>query len=328
MLKTNSYYTWSHIFLVLSIIGGYFIGGYSGMSAVAMLAALEVSLSFDNAVVNAKILETMSPFWRRMFILVGIPIAVFGMRFIFPIAIVAVAAGNGMWETLMLAINNPEAYHHALEDNKMGIFAFGGSFLLMVFLSFFFNSDREHKWITLLEGNRLTQKLGTVQSIEVIIAATVGLILVNLTESSTVALAFFGGVLLHLVIASLDGLLSTNGVRSGIVGFLYLEVLDASFSFDGVIGAFAINNNIFIIMVGLGIGAMYVRAMTIHFVEEGTLATYKYLEHGAHYAIGILATIMFAKMFIEIPEMVVGLVGISIIAIAYYHSIKESRTNE
>lgn len=291
------------------------------MTAIIMLAALEVSLSFDNAVVNAKVLKTMTPAWRKAFIKYGIPIAVFGMRFLFPIAIVAIATGLSVISTFNMAIGQPELYHSALEDNKVGIFAFGGSFLFMVFLGFFFDDDREDKWITILEDNTITNKVGSIQHIEVIIATAVGMGLVYYTDSTTVTLAFFGGILLHEVIGSLDDLLSTNGVRSGIAGFLYLEVLDASFSFDGVIGAFAISNNIFVIMVGLGIGAMYVRSMTLDFVEKGTLATYRYLEHGAHYAIGALAIIMFAKMFHEIPELVVGSVGISLIIAAFAHSI-------
>ncbi|CAM5505348.1 hypothetical protein SALBM135S_04575 [Streptomyces alboniger] len=74
--------------------------------------------------------------------------------------------------------------------------------------------------------------------------------------------------------------------------FLYLEVLDASFSFDGVIGAFAVTNDIVLMALGLGIGAMYVRSLTVYLVRQGTLDDYVYLEHGAHYAIGALAVIL------------------------------------
>lgn len=323
-LSRDNHYTWSHIILIISIIGGALLGGFSGTAAIVMLAALEISLSFDNAVVNAKILQTMTPFWRKAFIKYGIPIAVFGMRFLFPIAIVAVAADLTMFQTFTMAVNDPVAYQGALESNKMGIFAFGGAFLLMVFLGFFFDGDREEKWVKVLEDHPATKKISSIDNIELMIAVMTGLILVAITDSSTVAVAFFGGVLLHTAISALDGILSTNGVRSGIAGFLYLEVLDASFSFDGVIGAFAISNNIFIIMVGLGIGAMYVRAMTLHFVEKGTLATYKYLEHGAHYAIGALAMLMFMKMFFHIPEMIVGFIGVGLLVLAYVHSVREN----
>ncbi|NUL08050.1 DUF475 domain-containing protein, partial [Streptomyces lunaelactis] len=82
--------------------------------------------------------------------------------------------------------------------------------------------------------------------------------------------------------------------------FLYLEVLDASFSFDGVIGAFAITNDIVLMALGLGIGAMYVRSLTVYLVRQGTLDDYVYLEHGAHYAIGALAVILLVTIQYQI----------------------------
>ena len=89
--------------------------------------------------------------------------------------------------------------------------------------------------------------------------------------------------------------------------FLYLEVLDASFSFDGVIGAFAITNDIVLMALGLGIGAMYVRSLTVYLVRQGTLDDYVYLEHGAHYAIGALAVILLVTIQYEINEVITGL---------------------
>ena len=314
------YYLWSHVFLVTGLISGYLLGGIAGLTTIAILIALEISLSFDNAVVNAKILEPMTQVWRDRFITYGLPLAIFGMRLVFPIVIVAVATGMSTIETFSIAVDEPERYHELLVANEMGIFAFGGSFLIMIFLGFFFDDDREDKWINILEDNVITKAVGSIQHIEIIIATAIGLTLTYYTDSTTVALAFFGGILLHEVIGSLDGLLSTNGVRNGLVGLLYLEVLDASFSFDGVIGAFAVTNNIFMIMIGLGIGAMYVRSMTLDFVDRGTLKEYRYLEHGAMYAIGALATIMMLKMFYHIPDMVTGIVGITFISIAFLHS--------
>jgi hypothetical protein len=108
--------------------------------------------------------------------------------------------------------------------------------------------------------------------------------------------------------------------RGSIGGFLYLEVLDASFSFDGVIGAFAITNDVVIIMLGLAIGAMFVRSMTVYLVDKGTLEEFVYLEHGAHYAIGILAVIMFASVKYEIAEWITGLSGVAFIAVSLWSS--------
>ena len=315
----------SFIVTAVGLVLAFFIGGFYALYITALLAILEISLSFDNAVVNAKVLENMEKKWQDRFILYGIPIAVFGMRFIFPIAIVAVAGGLGFFETFNMAISNPAEYKETLETTQNIIYAFGGSFLLMVFLDFLFDSDREEKWIKIIEHNLIVNKAGEINNIEMIIATGLGLILASLTDSLSIALAYFGGIFLHSLIASLDELLSTDGIRSGIMGFLYLEVLDASFSFDGVIGAFALSSNIFIIMIGLGIGAMFVRSLTLYMVEKKTLQEYKYLEHGAHYAILALALIMFLKMFFHINEVIVGTIGVLFIAVSTYHSILDNK---
>jgi hypothetical protein len=309
----------------IGLVLGFYIGGLEALYIVALLAVLEISLSFDNAVVNVKVLETMEVKWQKRFITFGIPIAVFGMRFLFPIFIVAIASGLSVSDTFNLALHDPLSYKETLHSVEKLIFAFGGSFLLMVFLNFIFDTDREEKWITLIENSKLIDRMGELSSIQMIIATIVGLILIFSTKNYEIALAFFTGILLYSIIASLDDLLGMNGVRNGIMGFLYLEVLDASFSFDGVIGAFALSSDIFVIMIGLGIGAMFVRALTLFMLEKKTLAEYRYLEHGAHYAILALSIIMLVKVFTPINEIIVGTVGVTFIAVATYHSIKVNK---
>jgi len=105
----------------------------------------------------------------------------------------------------------------------------------------------------------------------------------------------------------------------------YEVVLDASFSFDGVIGSFALSSDIFVIMIGLGIGAMFVRSLTIYMLRNKTLAEYRYLEHGAHYAILALAIIMLCKIFFHIDEIIIGTLGVRFIAVSAYHSVKANR---
>ncbi|SPU27407.1 integral membrane protein, YkoY family [Candidatus Bartonella washoeensis] len=117
----------------------------------------------------------------------------------------------------------------------------------------------------------------------------------------------------------------TPVAKGGAGAFLYLEVLDASFSFDGVVGAFAFSHNLFIIAIGLGIGAFYVRSMTIMLVEAGTLLHYRYLEHGAFYAILVLAVIMYLQTIISVPEVLTGLMGVCIIGMAFYSSLRFKR---
>lgn len=315
------HYGLAFVLLAAALVWAYFYGGPTVLATVLILCALEVSVSFDNAVVNAKILNQMDPIWQRRFIIYGIPIAVFGMRLVFPVAIVAVVSGLSMIESFTMALNDVEKYKSILQANEHTIFAFGGSFLLMVFLSFIFDGDREVHWIKILENNKITSKLSEIETTSFIIASVLGLYLIHLTSNPTIAMAYFSGIVLFAMLHSLDNLMSTEaGVKSGLAGFIYLEVLDASFSFDGVIGAFALSSNIFIIMVGLGIGAWFVRSITLHLVEAKTLSKFKYLEHGAHYAIGALALIMFMKMFTHINELIVGGLGVAFIVVAVIHS--------
>jgi len=309
----------------VGLVLGFYIGGLEVLYIVALLAVLEISLSFDNAVVNVKVLETMEEKWQKRFITFGIPIAVFGMRFLFPILIVAIASGMSIFNTFHLALHEPMMYKETLHSVEKLIFAFGGSFLLMVFLNFIFDTDREEKWIKIIENSKLIDRMGELSSIQMIIAIMVGLLLISLKQDYQIALAYFTGVLLYSIITSLDDLLGMNGVRNGIMGFLYLEVLDASFSFDGVIGAFALSSDIFVIMIGLGIGAMFVRSLTLYMLEKKTLAEYRYLEHGAHYAVLALAIIMLVKIFTPIDEIIVGTVGVAFIAAATYHSIRVNK---
>lgn len=318
------YFYSSFAIMALGLIAAYYLGGIAAIYITFLLIVLEISLSFDNAVVNAKVLETMDPIWQKRFIFFGLPLAVFGMRLVFPLAIVSIVTGMGLIETLQVAINQPEEYEKVLKMTESTIFAFGGAFLLMVFLDFFFE-ERDIKWVTFVEGSKIMEQFSGVANIELITAIMIGIALGHITQDFGIVLAFMYGVLLHSLLGMLDHFLSSDTVKSGIAGFIYLEILDASFSFDGVIGAFALTSNIFIIMIGLGVGAMFVRSITLYFVEHKTLSAFRYLEHGAHYAIGILAIIMLMKITTHISEMVTGTIGIGLISIAFAHSIWENR---
>src|SRR5438067_4809594 len=293
-------------------------GAVGGMGVAAILAVMEVSLSFDYAVVNASVLKTWSPFWKKLFLGVGILIAVFGMRLLFPLAIVAVAADLGLAEVWRLALENPQAYSMHLANHHAEVAAFGGMFLLLVFLNFLFDEEKEHHWLGHVEQK--LGSLGKVSSVSVMIAlgalmASMGL--VGEAQKMAVLLSGLWGVLVYIGVDVLSNLMEKSEEgggdvgqlvkRGGIGAFLYLEVLDASFSFDGVIGAFAITNDVVIIMLGLAIGAMFVRSLTVFLVKNGTLDEFVYLEHGAHYATGILALIMLASMNFHIPEVLTGL---------------------
>ena len=143
-------------------------GAPTGIGVAAILAVMEVSLSFDNAVVNASVLKTWSPFWKKLFLGVGILVAVFGMRLLFPLVIVAVAANLSMVDVWHLALENPKAYSQHLTNHHAEVAAFGGMFLLLVFLNFLFDDEKEHHWLGHFEAK--LGSLGKVSSISVMIA--------------------------------------------------------------------------------------------------------------------------------------------------------------
>ncbi len=340
----RKYYTGSILFTLFCLALGAWVGWeYTGTPVgtlgvlwiVLVLGVLEVSLSFDNAVVNATVLKDMDEKWRRRFLTWGIAIAVFGMRIIFPVAIVAIAASLGPIEAVRLAATQPDLYEQYINDAHVGIAGFGGAFLAMVALKFFFDSDKEVHWIAVLE-ERLS-KLSSVTAIEiaVLLAAMWGVSsTLPLEDANTFLIAGIAGLLTFIGVEAIgellegeEDILTGQVVRSGAASFLYLEVLDASFSFDGVIGAFALSNNIFIIALGLGIGAMFVRSMTVMLVDKGTLSEYRYLEHGAFYAIMALAIIMLlsANENVHIPETITGLIGAVLIGTAFWWSVRHNR---
>lgn len=332
--------------LFLSAYWGFTHGVNAGLSAMfkalaitAILAVMEISLSFDNAVVNASVLKHWDKFWRTLFLTVGIIVAVFGMRLVFPLLIVAVTADMGMVEVAKLALNDPIQYSAKLMAHHAEIAAFGGMFLLLVFLNFIFDDEKDTHWFQHLEAR--FSKMAGIPAISVFISLIALLIMAaNVAEHTRLAVTMAGiwGIVVYVGVQVLGHVLEGGShddeqaasgnvtgtvVKAGIGGFIYLEVLDASFSFDGVIGAFAITSDVVIIMLGLAIGAMFVRSMTIYLVDQGTLDAYIYLEHGAHYAIGALALIMIASgTGAHVPEVVTGLIGITLIAWAVMSSIR------
>ncbi|HEY0488792.1 MAG TPA: DUF475 domain-containing protein [Telluria sp.] len=317
---------------------GYSRGGVPGMLTAlwisAVLGVLEVSLSFDNAVVNASVLRHWNDFWRKLFLTVGILIAVFGMRLVFPLLIVAIATGLGLVDVWTMAINTPDEYSRHLTDNHAEVAVFGGAFLLLVFLNFLFDDDKELNWLGWVEekvGKHGTEGLAVLLAL---LASFASMALVPEGRKLSVLASGVLGVSIYVGVNWISGLLEdeeedpTIGKmisRGSIGGFMYLEVLDASFSFDGVIGAFAITSDVVIIMLGLAIGAMFVRSMTVYLVDKGTLQEFVYLEHGAHYAIGILALIMFASVKYHIPEWFTGLSGVAFIAVSIWSSLRHRR---
>jgi uncharacterized protein len=325
--------------------------GFSGLFAVIVLTVLEITFSFDNAVVNAKLLSKLSPWWQSVFMTVGIFIAVFVVRFFLPVLIVSITSGLGIGDVVNLAFQNPELYGQKLAKAGPSIDAFGGMFLLMIFAEFFMDELKDIHWIKWLE-QRLTV-LGRYDNVGIFILVLLTVFVgstINGTADERIMVIAAGicGVALHIGLDIFGAIVeegqdeadpdvSAPSARHraqtvGLVGaaafvmFLRLEVLDASFSFDGVIGAFAIASSVVLIMAGLGAGALWVRSLTVHFVRAGTLDKYVYLEHGAHWAIGALGLVMIGKLYgIDPPEWITGSLGLIFIALAVWSSIRFRR---
>ncbi len=300
--------------------------GLSALFLVVILSVLEVTLSFDNAVVNARVLRRMSPLWQQRFLTWGILLAVFGTRFVLPILIVSAAVWASPIYIAALAFNDPEEYSHLLESVHASITAFGGIFLLMVSLKYFFNKAKSIHWIQSIEAYLV--KWGNIEAIEIGIAlvSLVALSFVTHYDQASVLIAGMIGLILFIAMEGVAGSLSVEGddlAKSGLSLFIYLNILDSAFSLDGVVGAFALSTNLVIIMIGLGIGAYFVRSMTVYFVKENTLAELVYLEHGAHWAILGLSGAMLANLIVHVPEVITGLIGLGFVILSYRSSRQE-----
>jgi hypothetical protein len=336
-----------------ALVAGYAHGGLNALFLLVALAVLEVSLSFDNAIINAAVLKRLSRFWQQMFLTVGILVAVFGMRLIFPLLLVWATAGVAPVRAFELALNPPPngalefpdgspSYEKLVVAAHPQIAAFGGIFLLMLFLDFLVQ-DRDIKWLKWIEVP--FARIGRLGQVSVAVAAS-ALVLAGMTlthsaeERATVLIAGLLGLVVYLVVnglsrafapADLESATASPVVAAGKAGltlFLYLEVLDAAFSFDGVTGAFAITSDPIVIALGLGVvGSMFVRSITIYLVEQDALDRYVYLEHGAHWAIGALSVIMLASIepHLEIPEALTASVGVVFIGAALAWSILRNR---
>jgi hypothetical protein len=324
-----------------------------------ILIALEITFSFDNAAVNAKYLGKMSHFWRRIFLTVGVLIAVVGMRLVFPFVIVCVTGNVGPIDAWNLAMERgdpeiPGTYGFILGSAHSTIAAFGGMFLLMLFLDFILDEDRDVLWLTWIE--KPLKQIGRVTAVEVAIALVVLVIaaeqLAPGDHGHQVYLAGIFGIVVFLAVNGLaefmeqkqeqrEAALEKEAAEQAALGrtliltgqaafsmFIFLEVLDASFSFDGVLGAFAITTDPIIIALGLGVGALFVRSMTVYLVDQGSLAKFRFMEAGAHWAIGALAIMLIFTIRFEIPDYVIGLIGIALIAASILSSVAANKRDE
>ncbi|HEU0266761.1 MAG TPA: DUF475 domain-containing protein [Candidatus Saccharimonadaceae bacterium] len=338
-MKSTAFGTFSFALIVslVALLATLFGLGAAAFGVVVILMIIELTFSFDNAIINARVLERMSAAWQRIFMSAGIIIAVFGMRVLFPIVLVMVTAHRGFGEVVNLALYHQGQYAVLLEGTRLSIESFGGSFLMMLALGFLFDNDRDTHWVRRLEKS--LQRYGdwwTPATIVVVILVATEWILGG-SRGLTVALYGVAGIVTYLVVHGISKFaghakqsqvtqVKAHGL-AGFVLFLYLEVLDASFSLDGVVGAFAISENIILIAIGLGLGAIWIRSLTLFMVRRGTLKAYRYLDHGAHYTILMLAIVMFIELFFTVPEWLPGVLGVLIIGTSVVSSARAARVH-
>jgi hypothetical protein len=311
--------------------------GGAALLVMTILAAIELAFSFDNAVINAQVLGRLSPFWQKLFLSLGIVIAIFGVRIILPLAIVSLTAHIGLGTVADLALHHPHVYAEKLELAHPSITAFGGAFLLMLVLHFLMG-EREVQWLRCIERSlRRAARWWVPLLCTLLVIIGLSLLPANPHKNATLA-AGLAGIVIY---ACMNGLMELMGRAFGkdaraakLVGgaafatFMYLELLDASLSFDGVIGAFAITSDVVLIALGLGVGALWVRSLTVYMVRRRTLEAYKYLEHGAHYAIGILAAAMLLAPIVATPDFITGVLCLGIIAAALVTSRQAAAREE
>ncbi len=294
--------------------------------SVAGLAFFEIILSVDNAVINASVLKTMSAWARRWFLFWGIFIAVFLIRGLLPWAIVFFSNPSlGVLGALTATFSNDASVIQQIESSKPVLLSFAGIFLVFLFFHWLFMEPKNFG----MRGEALIQRHGlwfyTVVSF-ILLGYTWYAIQIN-------PMMAFGAVAGSTTFFITHGfkqnaeakeheLMEGGAHLSDWSKLLYLEVIDASFSIDGVLGAFAFTFSIPLIIVGSGLGAIAVRELTIHNIDR--VAKYKYLKNGAMYSVFILGLIMLANAFgAHIPEWQTAAVPFACIGYFYWKSVNE-----
>jgi len=333
--SVRNIYGFAAIASVLTLLLVFLKAGPSAVLPVLVLAVIEITFSFENAVINSQVLSKFNKFWQTVFLTLGIAIAVFGVRLILPLILVSGTSGHSMSQVISLALHSPDQYASELNSAYPLIAAFGGVFLLLIGLRFF-GERREVRWLNTVEAPlaEFNQPWGVV--IAGVFGAVAVIYFFLTPHSKAKALAGLMGGAAFLIIKLISSLLMRFGTnyqkktgkldgKAALAQFIYLELLDASFSFDGVVAAFAVTKEVVLIAAGLGIGALFVRSITLHLLRRGTLEHYRYLIHGAHYAILSLAVVMLAGIKYHIPEFMTGLLGLVFIGAAIRSSIQHNQ---
>jgi hypothetical protein len=292
------------------------------------LLAFEIVNSMDNAIVNAHVLKTMSALWRRRFLIMGVLTSVFLVRFMLPLAIVWFSVpGIDLGELFSSFTLGNEVASQAVEANKHLILVFGGVFLLFLYFHWLFLEKKPDKPLFLERFLRKEHGVWFFGFAAIILVAIMYFARADpmmMLAAAVGSAAFFILYGFKQTAEEQERKLEKKPGVGDLSKFMYLEVLDTTFSFDGVIGAFAFTTNLLLIVIGIGVGALVVREMTIRGIDH--VAKYKWLKNGAMTSIGFLGLFMVLESFgLDLPVYIPTAVTFSMIGIAFWKSRAENR---
>jgi len=294
------------------------------------LVVFEIVSSIDNAVINAEVLGTMSKKARRWFLVYGMFFAVFIVRGFLPWLIVWFTNPNlGFIGSFTATFSNDPHIAESIEKSAPILMLGGGVFLLFLFLHWLFLEDKEFGLPTekfFIKNGAWFYALASILLVIIVYQA-------NKINPALALSAVIGSSAFFIT----DGfkknaeenekkLLSNTSAMSDISKIIYLEIIDTTFSIDGVLGAFAFTMSVPLIILGNGIGALVVRQLTMGNIER--IKKYVFLKNGAMYSIFFLGLVMVLEGFhIEVPEYVSPLVTVVIILFFFVKSLKHSKEN-
>lgn len=288
------------------------------------LIVFEVVSSVDNAIINAHVLKTMSQKWRKIFLIWGIFFAVFVIRGLVPLLVVWLSVPQlGFVGVFQAAFSGSSDFAHQVEANKGMILLGAGVFMLLLYLHWLFLEKKDPYFVP----DKLVKEQHGVWFFAFAAVILVSLLYLAKASPALMLSAAVGNAVFFIIYGfreqaeKQEEKLQGPNNMSDLSKLMYLEVLDASFSFDGVFGAFAFTTAIPLILIGNGIGALVVRQLTISGIDK--VANYKWLKNGAMTSIGILGLIMISEGFgLEIPEYLPTALTLALVGLTFWSSHK------
>ncbi len=289
------------------------------------LAIFEIVSSIDNAVINAEILETMTPRGRRWFMLWGFIFAVFAVRGLLPWIIVwATNPALGFIGSLTATFSNDPSVAQSIALSSPILLAGGGVFLIFLFLHWLFLEPKalglRHEKFFLRNGIWFYAIVSIILAVIVWQSIKINSIMAFGAVIGSTAFFIMHGFKQNAELAE-EKMKKGGGGKSDLSKIFYLEIIDASFSIDGILGAFAFTMSVPYIFIGNGIGAFVLRELTVKNIER--IKKYTFLKNGAMYAIFALSIIMIVGAFgYEVPQWVSPVVMLTIVGFFFFKSNK------